>query len=367
MKVLVIGYVHPKNDKRVFRTVKTLSKCYSVAYQYWTDKDEKEYEEDNIKYIPIKYEKGRKGNVITKYFRRRALDNTIYRIIKEEDYDILYLHYFLVTKPMKSFKLAKRKGKKIVYDIHEHHPQDFLSTLDGVLNDLKVIVLSKIFRKQLELSDLVIFVSKEMLKDVLKNVNVDERKTIVVPNYASIIIKPEEKKKKKEITFVGKDIRNFGNENQLLKSLIKYGFSVKLVGMEADNFSDLPHVHIPFLPYIEMMEEISKAYFSLISYDPPNSKYPKNYTFALPNKFFDSIAAGTPVIVKNSFVSMANIVEKFGVGIVIDPSNLEESIEKILKCCENYSTILKNIEEYQELFVWNNERENEFLRKIRDI
>ena len=73
MKVLVIGYMHPKFDKRVFRTVTTLSKKHQVIYQYWTDDDEKGYQKGNIKYIPIKYTKGTKGNPFKKLINRKAL------------------------------------------------------------------------------------------------------------------------------------------------------------------------------------------------------------------------------------------------------------------------------------------------------
>ncbi|MBM7560330.1 hypothetical protein JOC61_002143, partial [Marinitoga litoralis] len=53
MKILIIGYMHPKYDKRVFRTVKALSKENEIIYQYITPGIEKEYTEKNIKYIPI--------------------------------------------------------------------------------------------------------------------------------------------------------------------------------------------------------------------------------------------------------------------------------------------------------------------------
>jgi len=61
---------------------------------------------------------------------------------------------------------------------------------------------------------------------------------------------------------------------------------------------------------------------------------------------------------------MAKQVEELGVGVVINPSNIEQSIEKILNAYENYDTILKNIEKYQNYFVWDENKEKEFLNKI---
>lgn len=45
MKVLVIGYTHPKYDKRVFRTVQTFAKENEVIYQYLSTKEEDSYTE----------------------------------------------------------------------------------------------------------------------------------------------------------------------------------------------------------------------------------------------------------------------------------------------------------------------------------
>ena len=134
--------------------------------------------------------------------------------------------------------------------------------------------------------------------------------------------------------------------------------------MDSKEFDDIPHTSTSFLPYNEMMEELSKAAFSLISYNTVKDRNSKNYIFALPHKYYDSLSAGTPVIVKESFVSMAKQVEELGVGVVINPSNIEQSIEKILNAYENYETILKNIEKYQNYFVWDENKEKEFLNKI---
>ncbi|MDK2886987.1 MAG: hypothetical protein PWP54_1567 [Thermosipho sp. (in: thermotogales)] len=57
-----------------------------------------------------------------------------------------------------------------------------------------------------------------------------------------------------------------------------------------------------------MIEELSKSAFSLISFVSFGNEE-KNYIYSFPHKFFDSIAAGTPVIVKKDFF-MAKEVKK---------------------------------------------------------
>jgi len=230
---------------------------------------------------------------------------------------------------------------------------------------LKVEMMQRIFKKQLELSDLSIFVSEEMRNDVLQKAGTIKGRTCTIPNYA--LKKVNFNKKKKEIVYVGKITRRIEDEKNLITSLVDHGFSFRIIGMDSSEFADIPRTYTPFLPYEEMMEEISRASFSLISYNSENAKYTKNYDFALPNKFFDSIAAGTPVIVKESFVSMAKQVRDLGLGVVINPLNVEESMQKILDAYNNYDTILKNIETHQDEFVWNQSREEEFIRKIEEV
>ena len=358
MKILIIGYMHPKYDKRVFRTVKALSKQYKVIYQYWVSDFELPYEENNIEYKPIEYKKNTKASPIIKLKNRIKLNKKIINMIKSYDYDILYMHHFLASSPIKPFKIAKKQNKKVIYDIHEYHPENFLNTLSGIKKKLKEKILWMIFKKQLKLSDKLIFVSKEMQMDIYKKLNI-HKKYFIQKNYAELTVKST--KKIKEISFVGKVNRNLDNEKEVLKRLLKKDFNFKIIGMESEYFNDIVHTHTKFLPYKEMMNELSKSMFSLISFNTTKNENYKNDLFSLPNKYYDSIAAETPVIVKNTFVSMAKEVTKLKIGIVINPKNIEETVEKILNTYENYDEIIKNIQKYKKQFVWDTKKKKEFI------
>ncbi|ACJ75340.1 glycosyl transferase, group 1 family protein [Thermosipho africanus TCF52B] len=360
MKILVIGYMHSKEDKRVFRTVETLSRKHKIIYQYLTKDDEKSYTENSITYVPIKYELN-KTNYLIEFKNRTNLDKKILKMVENFEYDIIYFHHFLPTRPLKPFKIAKKRGKIIIYDIHEYHPENFLNSLNGMVKVLKEKIMWKIFEKQIMLSNKLVFVSKETQEDIYKKLNVNTP-YLIVPNYASISIEPDEKRK--EISLVGKITRNIENEKEIIKKLIEKGFKFKIIGMESDAFKDIPHEYTSFLPYEDMMVELSKSAFSLISYNTVKNENYKNDLFALPHKYYDSIAAGTPVIVKNTFLSMTKEVEKYGIGIVINPKNVEESVDKIIKAYENYNILQENIKKYKHLFVWDKDKENEFLNFI---
>jgi len=86
----------------------------------------------------------------------------------------------------------------------------------------------------------------------------------------------------------------------------------------------------------------------------------------MPNKFFDSICAGTPVVVDKRFLSMASEVEKYGIGTVIDIRNISQSISSFMKNSQKleYESILKHISVYRDDFIWNREKEEKYLNEL---
>jgi len=367
LTILIIGYTHDKYDTRVLRTVQALSKVSKVIYQYLTYADEPPYEEGNVRYFPTKCVDNREGSPLKKLFDRRPLDKEIYRLIATEEYDVLYMHHFLATIPLKPFEIAKKRGKKVIYDVHEYHPQNFLAELSGTIGKIKERFIWNILGKQLRLCDLGIFVSEEMRDDIVNTLGITIGKTFIMSNYALMSLKPNINKKRKEISLVGLVSRKIDEEKKLLEALTTDGFLFKVIGMDSKEFDDVSHEHVGFLPYPDMMQELSKSAFSLISFNTLRKrKIYKNDLYSLPNKYYDSIAAGTPVIVKESFVSMAKQVRDLGLGVIINPLNVEESKKRILDAYNNYENILKNIEKHQDKFVWNKDKEQEFIKRIEE-
>ncbi len=141
MKILVIGYMHSKHDKRVFRTVQAFSKCHDVLYQYLANEKEDNYKDGNISYIPVQYgkisEKKSMWEYLKEALRRVNFDRKILHLIESVDCDVVYFHHFLPTMPVKAFRLAKKLQRTVIYDVHEYHPQNFLSFLPGTLKKLK--------------------------------------------------------------------------------------------------------------------------------------------------------------------------------------------------------------------------------------
>lgn len=81
---------------------------------------------------------------------------------------------------------------------------------------------------------------------------------------------------------------------------------------------------VPMLQIVDTLEQYDCGY---VAYPPTIM----NLAYALPNKFFEYLAAGIPVIV-NSGSEMARIVEEYSCGVVVDsssPLELRKSLESL--------------------------------------
>lgn len=83
----------------------------------------------------------------------------------------------------------------------------------------------------------------------------------------------------------------------------------------------------------------------------------KNYQFSLPNKFFDYIHSGIPVLVSD-LVEIKRIVELYEVGKVISDVNASSIAQAIEECASDrnaYSRMKKNTLKASEALNWENE------------
>ena len=82
----------------------------------------------------------------------------------------------------------------------------------------------------------------------------------------------------------------------------------------------------------------------------------RSYYYALPNKLFEYIAVGVPVLASN-LPQMVQIIDEFGVGKYVDPEEQDEIVDTIelLRNPEFRNTIKANAEIAHERLNWDDE------------
>ena len=89
-----------------------------------------------------------------------------------------------------------------------------------------------------------------------------------------------------------------------------------------------------------------------------------NYTYALPNKLFDYIHAGVPVLV-SPLPEIKKVLEQYWIGAFIeshDPRHIAEKINALLNDSEGRSRMKAALKEAREVYCW--EKEEEKLRQL---
>ncbi|MFP4288350.1 MAG: glycosyltransferase [Bacteroidales bacterium] len=119
---------------------------------------------------------------------------------------------------------------------------------------------------------------------------------------------------------------------------------------------------LPRMPFENMMEYTRLCDLG-ISIDKPVSI---NYQFSLPNKLFDYIAAGLPVLV-SPLAEVKKIVENYNVGLCIEKheeQHIASMISRMFADQKRYNCWKKNTVKAHSLLNW--EREEEKLKSIYD-
>ncbi|HID94310.1 MAG TPA: glycosyltransferase [bacterium (Candidatus Stahlbacteria)] len=117
------------------------------------------------------------------------------------------------------------------------------------------------------------------------------------------------------------------------------------------------------IPREELIPFISSCDIGLAIY----SKNSLNNFYATPNKLFEYIMAGIPIIGSN-FPEMRNIIEGEGIGLTVNPDNpmeIASSINKLIEDESLYNKMQKNLEQARQKYNWEREEKKliELYRK----
>ena len=112
-------------------------------------------------------------------------------------------------------------------------------------------------------------------------------------------------------------------------------------------------IFIPRLPYEQMMQYTMNSDLG-ISVDKPTSL---NYEFSLPNKIFDYIRAGIPMLVSD-LVEVAAVIKEYKIGRIIEkvePMEIADAVKKFQDDSDSSDQLKENLKTASINLIWEND------------
>lgn len=314
MRVCHLTSAHSPNDIRIFiKQCNTLSKNnFDVHYIV---PETKTYKVDGITIHGVE------GNKKSRLQRMLFVTKEVYKKALEINADVYHFHDpELIPIGLK----LKRKGKKVIYDVHEDTPRAILSK--------KYIkpFLRKITSKMFELYenytagnfDYIICATPHISERFLK-IN---KNTITINNYPItrelFSSDKNEWTDRKQICYIGAFSPIRGSE-VIIKAATNFKRKLLVAGKVTDKVKEdmLNHPNIRYLGSIdrnEVKELLNGSIAGLVTFLPE-----PNHINAQPNKMFEYMSAGIPVVASN-FPLWREIIETAKCGICVDPEKPNE-------------------------------------------
>ena len=309
---------HAYNDTRIFlKECRALYEAgFDVSLIVQHDKDEVI---DGVQILGLSKPKNR---------RERMLQTTrqVYKRALECDADIYHFHDpELIPVGLR----LKRRGKKIIYDVHEDLPRDIFSKewLAAPMRKLVSWTAEGIENYAAKRFDYIVTATPYIRDRFLKI----KRKSIDINNFPILsellhIPNTEWSSKEKPICYVG-GIGKIRGIHEMVQAIGLTQYSMLLAGnfvssAEKDIAVNLKGwsqvVELGHINRTEVKEVLSRSMAGLVVLHPI-----PNYVDALPVKMFEYMSAGIPVIASN-FPLWKEIIEGNTCGICVDPLNVNE-------------------------------------------
>jgi glycosyltransferase involved in cell wall biosynthesis len=315
--------VHLPFDGRIFhRAAKSLAQAgYEVVLIARHDKEEVV---DGVRVVPLPPPRNRMHRMTKVLWR-------VYRLAVKEDADVYHFHD---PELMIVGLLLKLRGKKTIWDVHEHYPNSILDK-DYLAKPLRRLI-SRSFdlfeRAVVRFFDYVIYTTPF----VGQRYQTMKVRSGPIENYPILKLSETfQREPQKRIIYLGGMARIRG----LLEVIEAFALVAKrhpdwelcLVGSSRpasfeQELKDLVKkleveanvTFVAWVPYEEKERLSSQASMGVITYLPCS-----NNTSCLPNKLFDYMLVGLPVVASN-FPLYREVVEPNHCGLTVDPTRPQE-------------------------------------------
>lgn len=365
-RLFVMGATKPGYFKRHLRAINVLAGLFDEVYYQYADYDDDVPFDLPINVIPLPLKIDREE---FKSAKRIAFEKEIINMVREYGRDYLYAFNFLRFFPFKPFTMPNR----VIFETAEYYPAGVLYPIESyVVGKLKEWTLLPIHMRMLELVDGIVatvprdvFPWNKIVPNFYQRFNV-----FYIPNFSALRIKPI-REREKVICFGATRKIDIKKMESVFLPFVREGYRVKLIGHDCGMYDKLPSYIscVGYIPYSDYVKILSRCAFSVMEQNYPGYSPNLNMIWTIPHKFFDSLGAGTPVIVSEKYVPMSTLVKKYDVGVVL-PRSGEITEEQIEDSLSKYDIYLRNIERNQGKFVWNKEkgkRYKDFLIRVYNL
>jgi glycosyltransferase involved in cell wall biosynthesis len=259
-----------------------------------------------------------------------------------------------------------RKGSavKLIYDSKE-----FYEELPSLKLKRSSFLFWNSFEKSLvKFADSIITVNQSIADILIAKWHKPTNVIMNVPDTANLHKKRSSEKSFSKIYLTFSGGLQFGRGlNNILKilSLLPEKYQLRLIGdgelrdkLESRAASLNLSNRVEFVGKVkntELLNEISKSHIGICLIENVGG----SYHLSLPNKLFQYIAAGIPVVASN-FPELSKIVDGNKVGVTVDPEDLQATAEKILEITADmslYERLCENCIKTSEKFNWKIEKE----------
>jgi len=316
IKIVHLTSVHPRSDTRIF-----IKQCHSLVDQGYdvslvvADGKGGEYK-GKVKIFDVGQLSGR----LNRMFKTTQL---IFKKAVELDADIYHLHDpELIPIGLK----LKRLGKKVIFDAHEDLPRQLLNKpYLGPISARLLSTITAIFEHYSCRRFDGIIAATPFIRDKFLKINpntVDINNFPLIDELQSAVPWAE---KCTEVCYVGgigaiRGIRELVHACDILQSPARLNlagsFSEPMVESEVKAYMGWSRINkLGFLDRARVREILSRSVAGLVTFYPL-----PNHIEAQPNKMFEYMSAGIPVIASN-FPLWRGIVEGNDCGICVDPLN----------------------------------------------
>lgn len=335
---MVISSVHRWDDTRIFyKQATSLAKKYSVELHAPADFQKKTI--NNIKILGLPRWKKETDRIKSWWtLLKRGLSS---------DADVIHFHDPELI-PV-GFLIKMIKKVKVIYDIHEHVVYDIMDKswipryLRSMVKNLYILV-EKICLPRF---DAIIYTTPIVGERYYKI----GRKVVSIENYPqlelfdnSVNVEPangiptmvylgrvkKERGVKEAIFAFGEVVDKLPNARFLIiGDIVPESFDNELKKLVNDMHLEKNVSFLGFVPYGETVNYLKNASCGIVTFLPE-----RNNMACLPNKLFEYMASGLPVIASN-FKLYKDVIEDSESGLTVEPENVEMLAEAIIYMLKN--------------------------------